>query len=173
MAFGKAVQNKNQEALLEYQDALAAYSAACREITKIRLLADHPAASDADLARYHRAKQKFKQSCREYNQARTKFMLAMRNMSVKQTELTDQEYISQYEGYNFQNTAREIRQVNALNDIGDEKLEQIKAELEAFVQIPMDQREEALKKLERGESIKDQFKNSKGNDPTNGDFDPI
>jgi len=82
MAFSKAAQVQNSEAIAEFSLASAAYKNACKRLSMMRLSLDREDASDLELAQYHRAKKVFKEACKVYNAARQKYVSAVRSCVV-------------------------------------------------------------------------------------------
>jgi hypothetical protein len=122
MAFNKAVQYRNSEALHEFEIASREYKDACKEFTKIRIAASHPASSMEQVMRLHLARPVFKEACRVYNVARMKYIGSVQSLA-KQNPVTvsNKEILNVDVEANEAAITKELRREAALRELGGEK----------------------------------------------------
>lgn len=151
MSFSKALQSlTTDEERARYMRARTEYSKACSMYTRIRMLADHPAASDEDILAHHKAKKAFKIAARHFYAARVEFVEAVRSRQLKIPVLTDKEYLDAYEQLSMKDVMEAERQQSIANDPDVQRL---------------------IKELQETERQKQELRDQ--NDPTFGDFEPL
>ena len=108
MGFSKAiVQGEELEAVLRtFKMARSVYSEECSKLTKLRLLAEHPNASDESVLRYAKARKRHKLVCKEFAIARETFARALKQEREPVMSLSDKEYLALY-GTNVAETVKE------------------------------------------------------------------
>jgi hypothetical protein len=93
MSFGKAVQNTNAEALMEFVAAQQAYKKACSVMTRIRFELIGSDSSDEAVVKFHHAKKLFSQQCKDYNTARGKYINSVRFAAAQLPQITNDELL--------------------------------------------------------------------------------
>lgn len=157
MSFDKAAQKAPTEIISTYKLAKLAYAEAARKITKLRLLGDHPNATDEQIIAYARGRKEFAAASKLYSAARTEFLHAMKEYQATakaaHTE-KDEDVLSDVRDYSM----RELSDMQRESDIAEEFASGKYADVVSEVKERLNTRE--------------QFSRSE-NDPTLGDFDPL
>jgi hypothetical protein len=122
MAFNKAIQYQNSEALWEFQQASRVYKDACKEFTKVRIAASHPSSSMEQVMRLHLARPVYKNECRVYNMARMKYIDSVRALAVlNPVTVSNKEIYNMDVQANEVAITKELRREAALKELGGEK----------------------------------------------------
>ncbi len=93
MSFGKAIQNTNAEALMEFVAAQQTYKKACSVMTRVRFELIGSDSSDEAVVKFHHAKKLFSQQCKDYNAARGKYINSVRFAAAQLSQITNDELL--------------------------------------------------------------------------------
>lgn len=98
MSFPKALQlSENEDALRRWRMAKTEYSQACSTFTKLRLLADHPNATDESIVRYARLRKTHSLVAKKFFEERALFIRTVKGMKKDNFTLSDKEYTDLFE----------------------------------------------------------------------------
>lgn len=172
----KSIQYENSGPMHEFKLASAAYKAACREFTRIRIAASHPMSTTEQIVALHRARPVYKQDCQIYAEARAAYINSVQLIAqAKVTPISNRTLASLTVEANEKAITDEIRKEAIIKDFGgNEAVQQIvdylaerqRNKAEGF--DPM-QYEEATKPI-AGNTFA--FESSEA-DPVNLDSDPF
>jgi hypothetical protein len=176
----------DEDAIKRFKLAKVRYSEATSEYMNIRKLAKHPLASDEQIIKHHKAHAKYKEECKEYQQARNEFAHAVRCARADAATISDSDFVSLHDGTNAEDLiAIEIDQNRKKIVLKDDRLKKM-AEVAMFMStLSVTKKEEVLARLDKGETIheiKASMRASKPatgesssgkHDPAFGDFEPL
>ena len=168
MGYGEKEYSPRVKALIErYQEAKLRYSNASRELAKLRLEADYPNAPDVFVAKYARARKKFKNEAREFHLERTYFQVNIQT-ALRAKPSVDAE---------IERATRVMPDAVVLDRVEDyshKELQELKKQTLLQEEFESGKYDELIKELKTKQSAKEQFLSSKDkNDPTLGDFEPL
>lgn len=157
MSFANAIQNTNREALGEFSLASMEYKQACSRYTIVRrATVDLPDATDSQIVAHHKAHEMFKQACRKYTAARTKWLLSVRAASMLTHSASNEELYAVTMETNDRAITEQFRKESLLASVTPEELEIGRKLMEA----------REAKNKDRNVLVDE-------NDPTLGDFEPL
>lgn len=133
MGFNKAVPTVGKELIDKYTLAKFEYAKACRRITKLRLLAEAPRASDAEIVAYARARKEFREDAKNFNSARSEFTSAMSRLTVSREveKVKDSKFLEPYEDLTIKELQELRRKEVFKEEMAEGKFDELIRELKA------------------------------------------
>lgn len=131
MDFSKAMQKQAMNApfLREFTDASERYKKACSLITKFRLRAEHPRSLDQDIILYHKARKFFKDECRLYAEARSKYISILRSNELSISTVSNADLLVTLDRMNDKEIANSFGKEQALKQYTSAKQAEFVQEL--------------------------------------------